>query len=85
MIEKNKLQSLIEAGMETGADFVEIFLEDTHQSVIRITSHEITNVDRLNTYGAGIRLLLDLDEVYGYTNDTSYEGLLSLIKNLRSS
>lgn len=85
MLTKQELQQLLNEGLATGADFSEIFLEDTKTEVIRITSGEVTQIDRGNTYGAGIRLILGVDEVYGYTNDVSFDSLLTVIKNLRAS
>lgn len=85
MIEKKVLETLLDEALKTGADFAEIFVEDTKSSVIRVTSGDVTSIDRGNTYGAGIRLIQGLDEVYGYTNDMSYEKLLELVQNLRAS
>ncbi len=85
MLKKNELQHLLHEGLATGADFAEIFLEDTKSQVIRITSGEVTQIDRGNTFGAGVRLISGIDEVYGYTNNVSYDSLLQVVKNLRSS
>ena len=85
MIKKEELQKLIYEALETGADFAEIFLEDTKTSWMRVTSGEVTQVERGNTYGAGVRLILGVDEVYGYTNKISYDAIYEVIKNLRAS
>lgn len=85
MLNKSELQQLLHEGLATGADFAEIYLEDTKSQVIRITSGEVTQIDRGNTFGAGIRLISGVDEVYGYTNHVSYDNLLQVIKNLRAS
>ena len=84
-MEKDKVQSMLDYALETGADFAEIFLEDTQTSQIRVTSGDVTNIDRSNVYGAGVRLLLGLDEVYGYTNLVNESNLKDLISNLRAS
>ncbi len=85
MVEKAVLQRLLDEAVETGADFAEIFLEDTKQSIIRVVSGEVTNINRNVTYGAGVRLLHGVDEVYGYTNKTDEASLRQLIHNLRAS
>lgn len=85
MLSKHELQTLLQEGLNTGADFAEIFLEDTKSSVIMVTSGEVTRIDRGNTFGAGIRLISGVDEVYGYTNNVSYDSILNVIKNLRAS
>lgn len=85
MLSKIELQTLLQEGLNTGADFAEIFLEDTKSSVIMVTSGEVTRIDRGNTFGAGIRLIKGVDEVYGYTNNVSYENMMNVVKNLRAS
>jgi TldD protein len=85
MIKKEELQSLLQEALTTGADFAEIFIEETKSSNIRVTSGEVTSVDRGNVYGAGVRLILGLDEVYGYTNLLTYKSILGVVKNLRAS
>ena len=85
MIKKVDLQHLLEEALLTGADFAEIFIEDTKSSSIRVTSGDVTSIDLGNVYGAGVRLILGLDEVYGFTNDVTYESILGVVNNLRAS
>ncbi|TVP84766.1 MAG: TldD/PmbA family protein [Acholeplasmataceae bacterium] len=85
MLKKEQLQNLLNHALETGADFAEIFLEDNNASVIRVLSGEVTSIDRNNLHGVGIRLLLGLDEVYGYTNNIDVDHLHEMISNLRAS
>jgi len=85
MIKKTELQHLLDEALATGADFAEIFIEDTKSSVIRVTSGEVTSIDLGNVFGAGVRLISGLDEVYGFTNDVTYPSILSVVNNLRAS
>lgn len=85
MIEKQVLQNLLDMGLSTGADFAEIFLEDSNRSVIRVTSGDVTHIDRSNTHGAGVRLIKGTDEVYGYTNIVDEASLTVLVGNLKAS
>ncbi len=85
MLDKKQLQSLIDEALTTGADFAEIFLEDTNSSSMRVTKGDVTTVGKNNVHGAGVRLILGVDEVYGYTNDISYESLLKVVNNLKVS
>lgn len=85
MLEKHVLQDLLNEALKTGADFAEIFLEDSKSSLIRVMNGDVTSIDRGNVYGAGVRLIQNVDEVYGFTNEITYESLLSLVKNLRAS
>lgn len=85
MLSKKELGILLEKALETGADFAEIFLEDKKSSVIRVNNGDVTAIDRGNIYGAGIRLIQGQDEVYGYTNDLTYDSIEKVVINLRDS
>ncbi|MGI6781278.1 MAG: TldD/PmbA family protein [Acholeplasmataceae bacterium] len=85
MIRKDKITKILEAGVQTGADFAEIFLENTISNSMRAMSGEVEQASTSESYGAGIRLISGIDEVYGYTNDTSFESLLKLATDLSKS
>ncbi len=85
MLSKKELQQLIDEALSTGADFAEIFLEDTHSSGMRITKGDVTSVNKNNVHGVGVRLILGVDEVYGYTNEQNYESVLNVVNNLKQS
>ncbi|MBN3490026.1 TldD/PmbA family protein [Acholeplasma equirhinis] len=85
MLSKSELQELLQLGLETGADFSEIFLEDTYTGNIRVNNGDVIGVGMGNVHGVGVRLLQGIDEVYGYSNDTSYESVKKLMLNLRGS
>ncbi len=85
MIKKVELQKLLQEALMTGADFAEIFVENTNSSVIKVMSGEVTAINQGNTYGVGVRLIQEVDEVYGFTNNVSYDSILKVIENLRTS
>ncbi len=85
MSKLNLFQKVLETCLTTGGDFAEIFFEDTIGNVISLDSNEIKNSTSNHTYGCGIRILKGVQEVYGYTNDTSEGGLDSLAKKLASN
>jgi TldD protein len=85
MIDKKVLQRLIQEGVSQGADFCEIFLENTHSNMLRVTGQEVTDASSSNVYGAGVRLIQGNDEVYGYTNQVDEASLERIIQNLRVS
>ena len=85
MLSKDILQSLLDEGLKTGAEFAEIFFEDTNQSSIRVTSGDVTNASFNNIHGAGVRLMVGTDVVYGYTNDVSESSIRKLMIQLRAS
>ncbi len=85
MLNKDVLQSLLDEGLKTGAEFAEIFFEDTNQSNIRVTSGEVTNVNFSNVHGAGVRLMVGTDVVYGYTNEVTEDNIRKLMIQLRAA
>ena len=85
MISKSIAMKVLNLATSTGADFAEIYFEENHSSSLRIDNSKVEDsIDNL-TYGAGIRLLKDLQSVYGYTNDVSLKGLSKLAENLAAS
>jgi len=85
MISKNLAIQVLNAGLATGADFVEIYLEENPVLVIQVENGHVKEIDSSLGYGAGIRLLKDLQSVYGSTSDVSRKGLLKLASQLAAS
>ncbi len=85
MISKKQAIEILNAGLSTGADYAEIFIEDKETENIVIENGKVDQSTIVHTYGAGIRLLNKLQSVYGYTNDVTKKGLLELANNLASS
>src|SRR5690606_16657448 len=85
MLNKEQLQELLQLGLETGADFSEIFQEDTYSGNIRVNNGDVIGVGMGNVHGVGVRLLQGIDEVYGFTNETTYDAVKKLMLNLRGS
>lgn len=85
MISKKIAIEVLNIALETGADFAEIYLEENIASRIEIDNCKVESSNDTLTYGAGIRLLKDLQSVYGYTNDISKKGLSKLAYNLSQS
>ena len=85
MISKKVAIEVLNAGLATGADFAEIFIEEKLSSNIMIDNGKVENSVASKSYGAGIRLLQKFRSVYGYTNDISRTGLLKLAQSLSNS
>jgi Predicted Zn-dependent proteases and their inactivated homologs len=62
-----------------------LFFEDTKSSVIRVVTGDVASIDVNNTFGVGVRLIQGVDVVYGYSNDTSYPAIETLLTSLRAS
>jgi TldD protein len=85
MIEKDKLQKILDLGMSHGADFVELFFEDKFSRSTVCLSGTLNSINESITYGVGARLLQGENEVYGYTNDISEDSITKLVADLASS
>lgn len=85
MIAKSLAMDVLNAGLATGADFAEIYLEQNNASFLMLENGKMESALSSTTYGAGIRLLNKLQSVYGYTNDLSRKGLMKLATSLAKS
>lgn len=73
---------IFEAGQSAGADFVEIFEEESRASHLTLKDRVIENAGAGTEYGIGVRLLFGTEVVYGYTSDDSTDALARLVKAL---
>lgn len=85
MISKSIAIKVLNLATATGADFAEIYLEETLSNSIALENGKVETSSSGISYGAGIRLLNKLQSVYGYTNDISLKGLSSLAESLSKS
>ena len=85
MISKKIAIDVLNIGLSTGADFAEIFIEEKVSNSIVIDNGKVENSVIAKSFGAGIRLLKELQSVYGYTNDVSRAVLTKLASSLSNS
>lgn len=85
LLEKNLAHKVLNACLATGADFAELYVEDKISNRIEVVNGEINRVTTSEITGVGIRILKDLKESYGYSNDLEEVSLLRLATNLASS
>ena len=79
------LERVLNAAMDGGADFAEVFCEETRHSVITGGTSGIQNSSLGLESGVGIRLFSGLRCRYAYTNDCREDTLLRLTRELASS
>ena len=73
---------IFEAGRSAGADFVEIFEEETRSSTLGLKSSQIETATAGTEYGIGIRLIYGTEVLYGFTSDDSPDALVKLVQTL---
>ena len=85
MISKKLAIEVLNEMLSTGADYAEIFYEDSHSCNVSLENGKVASSSYNITSGAGLRLLKENRCVYGYTSDLTKKGLLDLAKSLNKS
>ena len=76
IIEKSLLGELLGIGLSSGADFAEVFAENTLQSQMSLISGAVEEISDRRIYGMGFRLLKGTKSVFASTSDMSRAGLV---------
>jgi TldD protein len=74
--------SILEAGLGFGADYVEIFEEETRSSSLLLKDSQIETASAGTEFGIGVRLLFGTEVLYAFTSDESREALLNMVRTL---
>ena len=85
MISKKLAIEVLNAALETGADYAEIFYEDSSAHSVMIENGKVETTSSNSLCGVGLRLLKNSQCVYGYTNELTKKGLLALANSLNKS
>ncbi len=85
MISKKLAIEILNEMLSTGADYAEIFCENSHATGVTIENGKVSSSSSSITYGAGLRLLKENRCVYGYTSDLTKKGLSTLANKLNKS
>lgn len=77
-----KASRILQAGRDSGADFIELFEEETRSSVLTFKDRVVESANAGTDFGVGVRLLFGTEVLYAYTSDESEEALLKLVRQL---
>lgn len=80
LVADSVLRKVIESALSQGADFAEVYLEDTRKRQFSYLDSRPEKAISGHTLGAGIRLFSGTEQLYTYTNDISEEGLIKAAK-----
>ena len=78
MIGKSMMENVLEAALEGGAEFSELFFEDRNVRALSMLKGKVENMNLGRDSGVGIRIIEGLNSVYVYTNDLREENLIRL-------
>lgn len=81
IVQPHILTKALDAALSTGADFADIFLEDTYSSNLSVLNSQPDKAIVGQLYGAGIRLFFGHEIIYVTTNDLSEDGLVKAALN----
>ncbi|MGE0525677.1 MAG: TldD/PmbA family protein [Bdellovibrionales bacterium] len=76
LVNDSTLNKVIDQALAQGADFAEVYLEDTRRRQFSYLDARPEKAISGHTLGAGIRVFAGTEQIYTYTNDLSEAGLL---------
>ena len=82
MLSKKTISKIVDCGDSQGADFSEVFVEESLSSSINMLDQKIDEISSLNSFGIGVRLIYMGQAYYGYSSDPKEDNLIKLTKNL---
>lgn len=81
MIAPRLARKTLDAALAGGADFAEIFVEDTFSSRLSLVDAKPDSAMVGRRYGCGVRLFYGTEQIYVTTNDLSENGLIKAAGN----
>ncbi len=81
MLKRSSVENIITAALETGADFAELYAEQTEQGSIGMVNGRVETAQSGLGCGAGVRLFFGTQAVYGYANDMSEKNLIQIARS----
>lgn len=83
-MEKESLKKVLIKAVETGADFADIYIEDTVVNNVILVDNAIDRISTSVLHGAGLRVCIGENTYYAYSNLIDEDKLLALASNLAS-
>ena len=78
MIQRSISEAVLKRAMASGADFAEIYAEDTEARSVSMIANAVDSVTTSRKIGVGIRIFSGTNSVYAYGNDLSESALYAL-------
>lgn len=88
-MKKEEYEQLLEILLNTGADFAEIYYEESSSKSYEYNDSKIDSIKSNNRRGIGFRIIYNEDYYYSSTNNLDYDNLIKkaerLAKNIKSN
>ncbi len=81
MLQRTLLQDLLQLALSTGADFAEIYCEETRRSQLSMINGNLEKASSGLDAGIGVRMLKGPQCLYSITNDWTEGALVSLVRD----
>lgn len=81
MLSERITEKVLQAALETGGDFAEIFVEDKTSTSLNMIGGIVEKALSGRDFGIGIRIFKGFFSVYAYTNDGSEENLIKVARS----
>lgn len=85
MLKQSIVMHTLEAALETGADFAEVYAERSKSNRLETVNGVVETAFGGMDYGVGIRLFFGNRVLYGYTNDVTEKSLVQTARNLAAA
>ena len=84
MISEQIIERVLQAALDCGGEFSEVFIEDKKNTNITSVGGRIEDSISGRDYGLGLRIIDKDQSIYTYTNDLREENLIQLAKEAAS-
>lgn len=81
-MKKEQMQEYLNLALSTGADFAEIYYEETKNKNYHLVDSKLDSIGNTNDIGVGIRIVKGEESYYTSTNDLSKENITNMIRNM---
>ncbi|MCB1215026.1 MAG: TldD/PmbA family protein [Deltaproteobacteria bacterium] len=85
MISTKQAEKILSQALSQGGQWADLFVEESIKNQASLSDKAVKTVSQNQVLGAGLRVVSNLKEYYGHTNDLSEAGLSKLAKALASS
>jgi TldD protein len=81
-MDRAKAERILQAGRDRGADFVEVFEEETRNASVSYKDRKVESASAGTDYGIGLRMLFGGEVLYAHTSSDDENHLIHLIETL---
>ena len=82
MFSQEKTSQYLGLALQKGGEWADLFVEETTKNRAQLSDKAIKNVSQQQLAGAGLRVVANNKEYYGYTNDLSEAGMTKIAREV---